>query len=152
MTRPTPADIALAARLLAHQRSASAGVEDPAAAARLAVVRVYERLAERLSPLIGVAGLRALLARSARLRVQEYPCLGTLSGPVDATLPSPSVVEQLGTGFGDLDAVQVSEAAAALYGTFLGLLTSFIGERLVGQVLQSAFPALDHDIGKETES
>lgn len=151
MTRPTPADIALAARLLAHQRSASAGVEDPAAAARLAVVGVYERLAERLSPLIGAAGLRALLARSARLSVQEYPCLRILSVSVDATLPAASVVEQLATSFGDLDAVHASEAAAALYGTLIGLLTSFIGERLVGQVLQSAFPALDHGIVKETE-
>ena len=44
-----------------------------------------------------------------------------------------------------------SEIATALYGTFLELLTKFIGERLVLRIMKSALPALDETGIEETE-
>jgi hypothetical protein len=39
-----------------------------------------------------------------------------------------------------------------LFATFFGLLIAFIGERLVWQVLRSAFPGIDERTSKEKES
>ena len=59
MTQATASDHDLARRMLSHE-SAGGGAATHAAAA----ARVYERLADRLAPLVGAAGVRALLARS----------------------------------------------------------------------------------------
>jgi hypothetical protein len=41
------------------------------------------------------------------------------------------------------------ETAAALFGTFLALLETFIGERLTTEVLRSAWPSFDETAPKE---
>jgi hypothetical protein len=145
MTTRSAADVDVALRLLDFEGENSAGAADRAGAA----VRVYEKLAARLEPLIGVAGMRAVLARSAKLTKSEFPCFGTL-GAVEPSHDPTSSGEQLRKCFSELDPAMTSPAAAALYGTLIGLLTSFIGERLVAQVLRSAFPAIERE-PKETD-
>ena len=146
MTRRGPADIQVATRLLAI--ASTAGAVDGGLDAALSV---YEDLAARLEPLIGVAGMRALVTRSARLTAEEYPCfaaLGVASGPESA---APSG-ERLSTSLRQLDAAAIRGAATAFYATFIALLTSLIGDALVSQVLRSAFPALEPNVPKETVS
>lgn len=142
MTTPAPPDVEIAKRILEQEPPRGAGVNERAAAA----VRVYERLFERLSPLIGVAGMRAVLARSARLTKAEYPCFEA------ASVASELVAERLHACLAELDEAEIADAAAALYGTLFGLLNSFIGKRLVWQVLRSAFPGVDESKPEKVES
>jgi hypothetical protein len=142
MTMPAPSDRAVARRLLEQEPPREPGAEERAAAA----VRVYERLFERLSPVIGVAGIRAVLARSARLTKAEYPCFEA------AGVASERASEVLHGCLVRLDERELEDAAAALYGTLLGLLNSFIGKRLVWQVLRSAFPGIEESTSEEKES
>lgn len=136
MTRRSADDVAIAELLLAHE--AGSGGDEPASA-----VRVHDKLAARLSPLIGVAGMRALIERSAKLTRAEYPCFAAATANGDSA--------RLAACFAELEPAAVHGAAAALYGTLLGLLMSFIGERLVWQVLRSAFPAMPQSVPKETD-
>ena len=147
MTRRTAADVDVALRLLALESASGGRADDFGAGA----VRVYDRLAGRLEPLIGVAGMRALLARSAKLTKSEFPCFGALATS-DITGPPTPAGETLRASFGELDPAATPAAAAALYGTLFGLLTSLIGERLVWQVLRSAFPAIEPSVPKESEN
>ena len=108
-----------------------------------AAVRVYARMAARFEPLIGVAGMRAILVRSAKLSVAEYPCFASLAVAPPGSMHT--VEDRLQASFGEHEPAPLS-AAAALYGKLLGLLTSFIGESLVRQVLRGAFPALEQNV------
>jgi len=109
-----------------------------------AALRVYVRMAARLEPLIGVAGMRAILVRGAKLSVAQYPCFAALA--VESQGSTKTIEERLHAAFTEHEPL----AAAALYGTLLGLLVSFIGEPLVWQVLRGAFPAIEQS-AKESE-
>ena len=137
MTKRGPADVELACRLLALE-----GADADAA------LRVHRRLAARLEPLIGVAGLRALLARSAKLTMTEFPGLASLAS--EPPPPLPTTEERLQSCLSVHEPEQLTAAAGALYGTMIGLLTSFIGEKLVWQVLRAAYPAIEQSV-KETK-
>jgi hypothetical protein len=141
MTRRTSADVLVAKRLLEHERPSVGSAQERTAAA----VHVYEKLFARLSPLIGVAGTRAVLERSARLTKAEFPCF-------EAGLGGDDPGKLLHACLLGLDEAAAADAAIALYATLLGLLNSFIGERLVWQVLRSAFPGIDESKPQETES
>lgn len=145
MTKRTPADVEAAKRLLAHAESGRGG-EDAAVAAG----RVHERLSRRLSPLIGEAGMRALFARTVKLVTPEFPCFETFTAGREPPASPTAANEPLVACLSGLDHAVAAEAAAALYGTLLALLTALIGERLVAQVLRSAFPAIDVNV-KETK-
>jgi hypothetical protein len=43
------------------------------------------------------------------------------------------------------------DSAAALFGTFFTLMTTFIGERLTTQVLRSAWPTIEEMASTETD-
>ena len=135
------AHVEAARRLLAHE-SAGSSAEECAAAA----VRVYEKLSRRLAPLIGNVGVQALFVRSAKLSARDFPCLGRLF--VDSVTPE----AQLQACLGALEPAAATDAAAAMVGTFLGLLTAFIGEPIVWQVLEGTFPATDLKVPKEAKS
>lgn len=139
MTRRTPADVDVALRLLALEGAGPDGA-----------LRVYTRLAARLEPLIGAAGMRALTARSAKLIVSEYPRFASLVADVPGS--TKTTEERLQSCFSEHlpEPQSAAAAAAALFGTLLGLLTSFIGEQLVWHVLRGAFPAIEQS-AKETE-
>jgi hypothetical protein len=127
MMRRTKAEMDAALRFLASERGTTGSAEERAAAA----VRVYERIAERLDPLIGTAGVRALFARSMKLNAKEHRCFESrvVDGepPQVAMAPSARLLGCLR----ELEPEVASEAAAALFATLFGLLIAFIGERLV---------------------
>jgi hypothetical protein len=78
-------------------------------------------------------GVRALLARCARLTRDEFPFL-----EVSIVAGSTELRECLRAR----DPIVAVEAAAALFGTFFRLVDTFIGERLTSQVLRRAWPTI----------
>jgi len=118
-----------ARQLLAHEGAAGSAAECAVAAGR-----VYEKLHAHLAPLLGSAGVQALLGRSAKLTHSRFPFFKT------------AVVEsstELSAYLQDQDAAVAGESAAALFGTFFALLTTFIGERLTTQALRHAWPTIE---------
>ena len=112
--------------------------QDPAPAA----ARVYDKLMAQLVPLLGPVGVRAMLVRSLKLASRELASLGD-SGLVESATA-------LGNGLRALGAAQAAEAAAVLFATFYGLITTFIGERLTSEILRNAWPAVEEPAPKET--
>ena len=137
MNRPSPATLATSRRLLAHEGAADSAHEWATAAAR-----VYDKLHAHLDPLLGVAGVQALLVRSARLAMGEFDCL-KVAALGDSTKLRECLQAQ--------DVAVAPGAAVALFGHFFALVTSFIGERLTSQVLRSAWPTFDETASGETK-
>jgi hypothetical protein len=137
MSRPSATQAERAKRLLASEGAPWSSSEECAAAAW----RVYEKLNARLSPLLGSAGVQALFVRSAKLAQAEFPSLAEVATPEGLT--------RLGPCLQALDLTIAAEAAAALFGTFLELMTTFIGERLTVLVLRSAWPEIEETAPRE---
>jgi hypothetical protein len=128
-----------ARRLLAHE-GAGGGADDSAAAA---AGQVYDKLHAHLAPLVGTIGVQSLFVRSAKLTPGEF-----------ADLAEVSILEgsgKLREHFQPQGFAVDAESAAALFGTFLALLTTFIGERLVTQVLRNAWPTIEVTAPRETK-
>jgi hypothetical protein len=140
MTKPSAAQIERAKRLLASEGS-SAGRSAESAAA---VGRVYDKLDAHLAPLLGRAGVQALFARSAKV---SY---GGLASPAElaAALENSTT---LSAWLRSLDPAVAAETAAVLFGAFLELITTFIGERLTVQVLRSAWPTMEETEATENK-
>ncbi|MES1176027.1 MAG: hypothetical protein ABUL62_17025 [Myxococcales bacterium] len=107
----------------------------------VAAAGVHQRLHQRLVPLIGVEGMRALFARSVNLTCSAFPELTGLqnTGLRDAANIGKELAETLQSG----NTSDAHAAAASLYANFLELTATLIGERLVFMVLNRAFPTLD---------
>jgi hypothetical protein len=100
----------------------------------VAAGRVYDKLDTHLSPLLGSAGTRALLARSAKLSQSRFSFLEA------AVVESSTKLREC---LQAQEAAVATESAAAVFGTFLALLTIFIGERLTNQALRRAWPTIE---------
>src|SRR5664279_951134 len=131
MSRPSATQMEKVKRLLASEGAPWSSSEECAAA----TWRVYEKLSARLAPLLGSAGVQALFVRSAKLAQPEFAALAEVATPEGLTRLG-SCLQALGPAIG-------AEAAATLFGTFLDLMTTFIGERLTVLVLRSAWPAIE---------
>ena len=118
-----------ARRLLEHEGAAGSADECARAAGR-----VYDKLQAHLGPLVGSAGVQALLVRSVKLAREEFSFL-----EVDVLEGSTKLRECLQA---QEDPAVVAESAAALFGTFFAIITTFIGERLTTQALRSAWPTI----------
>ena len=90
-----------------------------------------------MGPLLGAAGVQALLVRSVKLTHAEFPFL-----EVDVLEGSTKLRRSLQAQ----DPAVVTDAAAALFGTFFALISTFIGERLTTQVLRVAWPTIMNDM------
>ena len=123
-----PTQLETARWLLAHE-----GAIGGANAAAAAAARVYDKLHAHLALLLGSAGVRALLVRSARLTSPRFPFLDGAS--VESSVKLCECLQAQ-------DAAIASEAAATLFDTFLALLFRFIGERLTIQALRRAWPTI----------
>lgn len=130
MTRPSPAQLERARRLLALERAA-AGAEEPAEAAQ----RVLDKLHLQLDPLLGATGVHALLTRGAKLAQGKAACLAD-----GAIFTSAAGLRDCLRRESPENAI---EAAVALFGAFSELLGTFIGDRLTTQVLRSTWPGIE---------
>lgn len=127
-------------RLLASEGAPWSTSEECAAA----TWRVYEKLNARLAPLIGSDGVRALLVRSAKLAEADFPCLAEAARPEGLT--------GLGSCLKTLDPAVGAQAAATLFGNFLKLISTLIGERLTVVILRSAWPEIEDMAPGETKT
>ena len=125
-----------AKRLLAHEGSPADDRSGEIAAAE----RVYARLFDCLAPIIGPAGVLALFLRSAKLAQADHPDLGAFREVTSESALAGGI--ELFRSLSALDPALVAAATASVYARFLGLLTTLIGERLVAQILNKAFPEL----------
>lgn len=125
--------------MLAHE-GATGGA---AARAQTAALRVYEKLYVQLAPLVGVAGVHLLFARSAKLAQGEFARFADFSADEGATKLRERLQAQ--------DPAVATESAAALFGNFFTLITSLIGERLTARMLRSAWPTLDETAPREKD-
>lgn len=145
MSAASPHFSAVARQMLLHD---SAG-ELSAAACAVSTARVLDRLQERLAPLVGTAGMRALFARSVKVTHVEFAALARVrTAMLDEKM---NAVESLTETLDSLDAAAAWTAATALFANFIELTSSLIGERLVFVVLQRAFPNIDVAAKQESE-
>jgi hypothetical protein len=144
MARPSEAHVEAAKRMLSRESASGGNAELRAAAPG----RVYETLFESLAPIIGEAGVRALFARSVRLTKAEFPCLGELLLTAEPPESSAQVAAQLVRCLSKLEPAAASAAATGLYAMLLGLMSNFIGDRLVWKLVRIALPETSP---KETE-
>ena len=144
MPKPSEAHIEVSKRILTHQRAGNVHEPDAAAAGR-----AYQALFRTLTPIIGEAGAYALFVRSMTLAKAEFPDFAEVALPTAPALSDPNVAACLVGCLGDLDAAVGSGAAVSVFAIYLRLLTNFLGEPLVWQILQSAFPGTDRTPSKE---
>lgn len=119
-------------RILAREAGAAADAVAVAAAAR----RACEHLAERLTGLIGDAGVAAICARSLHLTQRNFPGLGPFHAPAQGE--SPFALLQL--CLAQQKPADAIAAAIALLATVCELLALFIGESLTARLLREAWP------------
>ena len=114
------AQVERATWLLANEGDSGNSSEKCAAAAG----RVYDKLDAHLAPLLGRAGVQALFARSAKLAHDGLASLAELCRPrLEGSTKLRACLQSL-------EPAVATETAAVLFGTFLELITTFIGERL----------------------
>ena len=145
MARRTEAHLEAAKRLLERARNG-----ESLAAADVAG-RAYDELFRTLAPVLGVAGVHALFARSARLASGDFPVFAALAHGRTGGDSDSAVTERLIDSLRSLDEATALHAATELLGAFLGLLIRFIGEQLVGRMVKGAFPEMDDSDSEETE-
>lgn len=138
MSSPGAAELERARRLLAQEGAGAAGDNVAAAAGQ-----VYDKLHAHLAPLLGGMGVQALFVRSAKLTP------GKLAGLAEVSVLEGSA--RLREHLQRQGSVVDAESAAALFGTFLSLLTTFVGERLVTQVLRRAWPTIEETAPRESK-
>lgn len=123
----------LALAVLARPQGEALGADALAATA----TRAYADLVHVSAPLIGHVGVAALTGRALHLARREHPVLRRINGePADAERAFDHLIACLQ----GQDPAAATDAAAAVFATFLGLLASFIGEPLTSGLLRKAWP------------
>jgi hypothetical protein len=147
MARPTEAHREVAQQLLARSEAPGGKAEDPAASAS----RLYEALFRALAPVIGANGFRALFARAVKLTSADHPGLEAAVTTGEPAGTNVAAMERVAVCLAGLPPAAATETATDLYATLLGLLSGFIGDSLVRQLVKRALPGTDETASKETE-
>jgi len=134
MRRARPETHNLALELLAREGGVGGDPEREVAAAE----RVFRKLGEPLSMLVGRAGFQSLLARAINLSAAESPLL---RGIVGETLQEDSL-QGLRPALPGADAAEVTEAMVNVVANLLWLLVTFIGRDLSMRLVREAWPGL----------
>ncbi len=131
MNSATPAIQNLARRLIALEAMCEAGSVSGISEA----VRVCEKLRVPLAKFLGIDGYRSLMARALAMAKAETPSLDPVQVQSDGSLD----------GIGPKDA----EAAVVILVHLLGLLVTFVGERMTLRLILDGWPDASLD---ETDS
>jgi hypothetical protein len=132
------------------QRFALAALAGPAGeplgtdALAAATARTYADLVRVSAPLIGHAGLAALMGRAVHLARREHPVLVRAGEVPGAERTLDSMIACLK----GQDPAAATDAAAAVFATLFGLLVDFIGEPLTAGLLRKAWPHADASASK----
>jgi hypothetical protein len=101
-----------------------------------AAARIYEKLYQNLSPIVGEIGFEALFARTVNLTKRAFDGLQE----IDTKVPADAVVRQLCVYLKRQTPATITELVTAQIVTFVGLLSTFIGEGLTWKLLRNAWP------------
>jgi hypothetical protein len=134
ITPPEIADLPHLAQRVLMQRAGPDAAD--AAAVAAASRRAFDELVHVLAPLIGAVGIDALAARTLHLAQQVYPWLAKTPDLEQ----SAGLFIHLGSSLEQQDPALAAEAAAAVLGTFTGLLVRLIGEPLAARLMRQAWP------------
>lgn len=116
-----------------HSVAAGASVEETAAIA----ISTWRDVDAALAPIIGQAGVAALLRRSQYLVRVAHPWLGAFQ----QDLPATPAFEALHTALLSQPAGESAQGNAALLEVFHDLLVSLIGESLCERLLRPVYPS-----------
>jgi hypothetical protein len=125
----------LARRLFAREAKRSRA---PAALAE-ALERSCQRLHERLDPLIGAGGFRALLARALHLAAKEFPWLDAVRIEEHPACELKGLREAVKGP----DAAAVNGAFALVLANIIWLLVTFIGEDITLGLVREVWPEME---------
>ena len=128
MKSAVPSPLELAKLLLAAEFDGDAAV---------ALRTVYERIHTQLAPIVGARGVSALLDRSIKLAAREHQELRALALPGPGDTRNTEGLEQL---LKELETETAFLLGVSVVASLLALIMRFIGEGLVMQLLQRAFP------------
>jgi hypothetical protein len=112
----------------------ASGTSDNGGETAMAAGRVYAKLHAQLVPLLGAPGVRALFARSATLARRR-------GGDLCEAAQSANGMS-LRAGLRAIEPAIAETASERLFATFIGLMPTFIGERLTRDALNRAWPHL----------
>lgn len=132
MTSP---DTSVFQKILVTMLTSRAGSGADAIGVSAAVRSVYDDLAGALVPLISQAGVDALVGRALYLATREYPPDHT--GEEQTAEPVARVIRWVER---QRDPAVATDAGAAMFATFAGLLSTLIGEPLTTRYLRKAWP------------
>jgi hypothetical protein len=119
----------LARWLLQHERAV--GAHGKPSEPLLPTAQVLRKLSPGVTALVTTAGYRALIARALHLTRPRFPFLkSVVVSDGDAFIEAPRVT----------DGEDVDESSAALLGSLLALLVSFIGDDLTSNLIRGAWP------------
>lgn len=137
---PTPSDVhvAVAKRLLHESTSAGEILGQGAAAGR-----VFGSLIQTLARIIGPAGTNALFIRALKLAKMQAPELEEVLVRGEPSAGSQQGVATAVERLCQLDSAACKAAAIAWLAVVLDLLANLIGDPLLRQILQKAFPPID---------
>ena len=122
-------------RLVRSVLARHAGAAVAATAIAAAAIRAYDDLAQVLAPVIGDAGVTAIIDRALHLAAREHPWL-----PARAPGAPDTRFAQVIDALKFQEPAAATEAAASVFAAILGLLATFIGERLAARLVQQAWP------------
>lgn len=148
MRYATPRLRRVATRLLAHEVGGEAATSDALAGAS---ARLLDRLTQRLSEVIGPAGVETIFLRAVKLRTSEFAFLEARIVPPER---GASLTEPLRACLREQEPQTIQEVSVILFATFAGLLATVIGDRLTWSVLQQIWPDTllpDADLLQEAE-
>jgi hypothetical protein len=109
-----------------------------APATALAAFHVCEKLHAHMAALMGNAGFRALLAHALALAAAEVPWLRSVRMKGDGAF------EGLEEHQAQVDQTELTEGGLVVLAQLLGLLVSFIGERLTFRLVGEVWPKFLH--------
>jgi hypothetical protein len=122
-----------ATRVLVHE---AGGVHTTSLLAA-AAGRLLDGLFQQPAQLIGQAGVQALLVHAVRLRRREFPFLDeSMFFPQNGESPGEALCARLQ----EQDPEMIMKASVTLFATTADVLATLIGERLVWDFVQDAWP------------
>jgi hypothetical protein len=110
----------------------------------LAALKIYAKLFNSLSPVLGRVGSVELFRRSLQLTGNTFPFFTE----VRTTEPS-GLLTALGVFLQEQEPEVILKASIALMTAYLELLAAFIGERLTWHLVQEAWPDLSPSLSEE---
>lgn len=131
-------------RLLAHR----AGVAPDAGRVAEAALGIWQQVADRLAPVIGVQGVAILFSRALHLTRTDFPWLALAGGHVESAAQLASLKARLA----ERDPDDATAASYSLLVNVIEILATLLGESLTERLLEPVWVSTPPSAAKETLS